>query len=183
MFCSRCLPHTYLSHILLHQLGADDSDEARVGPIGHGTSTQGLSCAGRPEQEHTFWRFDTQIDKSFGLGTRGQKHDALLLTSLKTRTSNWTDLKLGKCSDEEKLWQSFNEGIFFSCEHSHAAGGSRPLPSAFQSAPCIHQHHCRSHQASPRPTIWEHSFADCSVNCRSQAVHILVEKGILGILL
>lgn len=80
MFFSRCFPHTYLSHILLHQLGADDSDEARVRPIGHGTSTQGLSCAGGPEQEHAFWRFDTQIDKSFRLVRRGQNvmHSCLL---------------------------------------------------------------------------------------------------------
>lgn len=37
------------------------------------------------------------------------------------------------------------------CEHSHAAGGSPPLPSASQSAPYTHRHRCRSHQASPQP--------------------------------
>lgn len=60
-------------------------------------------------------------------------------------------LNLGECCDQEKLWQWFRFGIFLICEHSHGAGGSRPLLSASRSAPYTHQHRCRSHQASPPP--------------------------------
>lgn len=67
-----------------------------------------------------------------------------------------------------KLWQWLGCGMSSTCEHSHGAGGSRPLPSASQSAPYIHQHRCRSHQASPLPTTWEHSTAACFGNCMRQ---------------
>lgn len=64
--------HSHLSHILLHQLGADDSDKAGVRPVGHGTGTQGLSGARGPKQQHALWRLNAQIDKPLGLARRGK---------------------------------------------------------------------------------------------------------------
>lgn len=42
------LPHhaRALAHVLLHELGSDDADEARVRAVGHGTSRQRLASAG-----------------------------------------------------------------------------------------------------------------------------------------
>ena len=58
---------THLSHVFLHQLRSDDSDEAGVCAVGYGSGAQSLSGAGGPEQQHTFRRLDTQIDESLGL--------------------------------------------------------------------------------------------------------------------
>lgn len=63
---------THLSHIFLHQLRADDSDEAGVCAVSHGASAQGFSGAGRPKQQHAFWRLDTQVDKPLGLVSNRQ---------------------------------------------------------------------------------------------------------------
>lgn len=71
LVCFSSSSHTHLSHILLHQLGANDSDEAGVCPVSHSTGAQGLSCARWPEQQHAFWRLDTQIDKPLRLVGRG----------------------------------------------------------------------------------------------------------------
>lgn len=73
------MPHseqTHLSHILLHQLRADDSDEAGVGAVGHSSGAQRLPGAGRPEQQHAFRRLDAQIHKPLRLErTRQQGRD------------------------------------------------------------------------------------------------------------
>lgn len=66
------LVHTHLSHVFLHQLRADDSDEAGVRPVSHSAGAQGLSCAGGAEQQHAFWGLNAQIDKPLGLMRRGE---------------------------------------------------------------------------------------------------------------
>lgn len=63
---------THLSDILLHQLRADHSDEARICPVGYSTSAECLSCAGGSKQQHAFWGLDAQIDKPLRLMKRGQ---------------------------------------------------------------------------------------------------------------
>lgn len=50
-----------LAHVLLHQLRADDADEAGVGPVGDGASAQRLARPGRPEQQHSLRRLDAQV--------------------------------------------------------------------------------------------------------------------------
>ena len=62
---------SYLSNILLNQLGADDANETRVSPVCDCPSEQGLPRARRTEKEDTFWRFDTEIDESLGLRREG----------------------------------------------------------------------------------------------------------------
>lgn len=63
------LPHHAgaLAHVLLHQLGSDDPDEAGVGAVGHGPRAEGLAGAGRAEKQDAFWRFDAEFDEFFGL--------------------------------------------------------------------------------------------------------------------
>lgn len=63
-------PETHLSDVLLHQLGADHPDEACVGSVGHGTSTEGLPCARWSKQQHALRGLNAQIDKPLGLEDR-----------------------------------------------------------------------------------------------------------------
>ena len=53
------LPHhpCALADVLLHQLTADDANEASVGPVCHGPSQQGLACMTWMKDAHyIFWR-------------------------------------------------------------------------------------------------------------------------------
>lgn len=61
------LSPAYLSHILLHQLRANDADEAGVCAVGHSPGTQRLACAWGAEKQDAFGRLNTQVDKSFRL--------------------------------------------------------------------------------------------------------------------
>lgn len=58
---------TYLSNILLDQFRPDDSDEAGICTVSHSSGTQGFPCTRRPEQQHTLWRLNTQVDKALRL--------------------------------------------------------------------------------------------------------------------
>mmetsp|Transcript_83446 Transcript_83446/g.202367 ORF Transcript_83446/g.202367 Transcript_83446/m.202367 type:complete len:211 (+) Transcript_83446:433-1065(+) len=49
-----------LTDIALHQLGADDADEARVGAVGDCAGSQRLSSAGGAVQQHSLRRVDAQ---------------------------------------------------------------------------------------------------------------------------
>jgi hypothetical protein len=60
-----------LADILLDELRADDSDEGRVGPVGDGSGTEGLSGSWRTEEEDSFGRVDTERGESFGLEQGG----------------------------------------------------------------------------------------------------------------
>lgn len=66
------LSETHLSDVLLHQLGADHPDEARVCSVGHGTCTEGLPSARWSKQQHALRGLDAQIDKPLGLEDRRQ---------------------------------------------------------------------------------------------------------------
>jgi hypothetical protein len=50
-----------LAHVLLHQLGADHADEARVRAVGHSTCAQGLARARGAEQEDALGGLDSQL--------------------------------------------------------------------------------------------------------------------------
>lgn len=63
-------PH--LSHVLLDQLRADDSDEAGVGAVGHGASAQGFPGSRGSEQQHAFGRLDAQVHKALRLNEERQ---------------------------------------------------------------------------------------------------------------
>jgi len=60
---------TDLSDIFLHELGANNSDEARVRPVSDRTCTQCLPGARRPKQQHSLRRFNAEIYKPLGLTT------------------------------------------------------------------------------------------------------------------
>ncbi|KAF3859637.1 hypothetical protein F7725_022036, partial [Dissostichus mawsoni] len=91
-------------------LGADDSDEAGVGPVGHGSGTKSLSGAGGPEQKHTFRGLDTQIDKPLGL-QGGLHHFSQLLNLLLTSTDITVDHKLGELFDVDDVFGVLGVGV------------------------------------------------------------------------
>lgn len=66
------LSETHLSDVLLHQLGANHPDEARVCSVGHGTCTECLPSARWSKQQHALRGLDAQIDKPLGLEDRRQ---------------------------------------------------------------------------------------------------------------
>lgn len=56
-----------LAHILLHQLGADDSNEGGICSVGHGSGTQRLSRPWRSIKKNTLWRVNAEVDEFLGL--------------------------------------------------------------------------------------------------------------------
>lgn len=58
---------SYLSHVFLHQLRSNHSDEAGISPVSHSTGTQGFACARWPKQKHSFGRLNSKVHKSFRL--------------------------------------------------------------------------------------------------------------------
>ena len=56
-----------LAHVFLYQLGANDADEARVGPVGDGAGGEGLSSAGRTIEEHSLGRVDAELHEALGV--------------------------------------------------------------------------------------------------------------------
>lgn len=64
-----------LTNVFLHQLGADNTDEAGVSSVGHSTGAQCFSSAGWSEQQDTLWRLNTEVYEFFGL----LKKDLILL--------------------------------------------------------------------------------------------------------
>lgn len=61
---------TYLPDVLLHELRADNSNEASVGPVSNGPSTERLARARGAKQQHTFWRLNPKVNKSLWLWQR-----------------------------------------------------------------------------------------------------------------
>ena len=67
----------YLSNIFLHQLRADDADEAGISAVGHSTSTQCLASSRWSKQQHTLRGLNTQVNKSLRLKTSTHKFKIL----------------------------------------------------------------------------------------------------------
>ena len=62
------------SHVLLDQLGADDSDEARFGSIGDGTRAESLASSRRSVEHHAARDVDAEVDEALWL-KRGESLD------------------------------------------------------------------------------------------------------------
>mmetsp|Transcript_18451 Transcript_18451/g.46679 ORF Transcript_18451/g.46679 Transcript_18451/m.46679 type:complete len:312 (-) Transcript_18451:612-1547(-) len=76
-----------LANVLLHQLAADDADEARVGAVGHRARKQRLARAGRPVHEHALWRVNAQLHELLWV-KHGQLHHLPHLLNLLLGASN-----------------------------------------------------------------------------------------------
>ena len=61
-------PRTF-AHVLLNELGTDDTDKGGVCPVCDCTCTEGLSGPWRTIQEDAFGGIDTELDEFFGLST------------------------------------------------------------------------------------------------------------------
>jgi len=76
-----------LAHVLLHQLGADDADEAGVGAVGDGARAQRLARAGRPVEQHALGRLDAQVDEALGLQSERRSGCAGATTRARSRAA------------------------------------------------------------------------------------------------
>ena len=95
------MPH--LSDVLLHQLGADDADEAGVGAVGNGASAQRLAGAGWAVQEHALRRLDAQVDEPLRLMTTATAGRG---ACVKLRTD-----QIGGANNSKKNFISTSNGI------------------------------------------------------------------------
>ena len=75
---------TNLSHIFLYQFWSNYSDKTSISPVGHSPGTQCFPCSRRTKQENPFGRFNTKINKSFGL-----KKDTKSISSYKNINGKW----------------------------------------------------------------------------------------------
>lgn len=70
-------PFNYLSHIFLHKLRSNHTDETGVGPIRNGASTEGLACPGRTKEKHSFRGLNPKIDKALRLQGHGATKEVI----------------------------------------------------------------------------------------------------------
>jgi len=75
-----------LSHIALHELRADNSDEGRICSICYSSCCEGLSSSWRSIEENTLGRVDTKLDEALGV-KQGKLHDLSNLLDLIFATS------------------------------------------------------------------------------------------------
>ena len=68
-----------LSDVLLHELRADDADEARVGAVGDRARRKRFAGAGRAVEQHALWRVDAQLHEALGVEHWQLEHLAQLL--------------------------------------------------------------------------------------------------------
>lgn len=78
------LPHhpRSLTHVLLHQLRSNDTNERRVGTVGDCSSAERLSCTGRAKKENTLGWVDTELDELLWVEERSLDDFAELLNLL-----------------------------------------------------------------------------------------------------
>lgn len=58
------------SHVFLHQLTANDSDEARISSVGNGSGRQGFSGTWRPVEQNALGGIDSQLNELFWVQER-----------------------------------------------------------------------------------------------------------------
>lgn len=65
---------TYLSHILLHQLWANDANETGVCPVGHCSGTKSFPGSRGTKKKNAFWGLNAETHKFFRLEKNFKKH-------------------------------------------------------------------------------------------------------------
>jgi hypothetical protein len=62
-------PSTF-THISLNELGSNNSDKGGISSVGNSSGSQSLSCAGRPVEQNTLGRVNTELDEALWMKQR-----------------------------------------------------------------------------------------------------------------